>query len=107
MWKAAMHSGDAGGVSRHGDDVVAIALAAVVSGLPSTVHAIATGRDALAASTAAGTLVPGHDDPSLLAGVAAHLAISAFWGTVIRIGATRFPRHRVLFGALAGASIAA
>src|SRR5215211_7754698 len=81
------------GVSVRRGDVFAIAVAAVVSGAPSTVHAIATRRDALEAATAAGTLVPGRrDDPDLLAGVAAHVAISMFWGGLIRLGAQRFGR---------------
>jgi hypothetical protein len=99
-----MHN--SGGVG--GRDVVAIAVAAGVSGLPSTVHAIATRGDALEAANAAGTLVPGRrDEPSLAAGITAHLAISIFWGAVIRVGVRYVPRHRLLFGAVAGASIAA
>lgn len=54
------------------------AIAAVVSGLPSTTHALFTGADVLAATRAAGTLLPGRRDrPGVVAGLIAHLAVSA------------------------------
>jgi hypothetical protein len=88
-------------------DVAAIAVAALLSGAPSTVYAIATRSDALEAAMAAGTLVPGHrDEPRLFTGMAMHVGVSLFWGALIRVGVRR-SQHRLLFGALAGAGIAA
>jgi len=85
--------------------VAAGVVAATCSGLPSTVHAVLTGRDALAATRAAGTLLPGRQ-PNALAGLAVHLAVSASWTAVL---ATIDHRHRlgVRGGAAAGALIAA
>ncbi|HEX8866183.1 MAG TPA: hypothetical protein VF821_11055 [Lentzea sp.] len=74
-------------------------LAAVLSGVPSTVHALATGDDPLRATRAAGSLVGG----SAGAGVAVHLAVSAWWMYVLR----RLRVRGVVGGALAGLLIAA
>jgi hypothetical protein len=83
------------------------AVAAVLSGLPSTVHAVVTGRSPLDAVRAAGTLLfPEGASSSRLAvaGVAAHGAISLAWGEVL---AAILPRRRpVLWGACAGLVIA-
>jgi hypothetical protein len=69
---------------------------------------MATRRSPLEAARAAGTLVPGRrEQPGLVAGVATHLAVSLFWGALIRLGVRRVRRHRLLFGAAAGAGIAA
>ena len=88
------------------DIVVATAVASVVSGAPSTIHALATGRDALAASRAAGALAPGRDnEPGLVAGLAVHLVVSAFWGLVL--GRLLPRRHTTAWGAVAGLGIAA
>lgn len=85
---------------------LATAAAAVVSGAPSTVHALVTGRSPLAAARAAATLLPGRDGrPGLVAGLAVHVAVSAWWGTVL--GLTLPRRHTVAWGAAAGAAIAA
>ncbi|MGW5747829.1 hypothetical protein [Amycolatopsis sp. NPDC003861] len=83
------------------------AIAAVVSGLPSTTHALLTGTDVLAATRAAGTLLPGRRDrPGVAAGLIAHLAVSAAWTRVL---ATIARRHRLGAGggAIAGLAIAA
>jgi hypothetical protein len=83
------------------------AVAAALSGTPSTVHALATGRSPLDAVRAAGTLVLADDAPPrdlFVAGVAAHSAISLAWGVAL---AQLLPRRRpVLWGALAGLVIA-
>jgi hypothetical protein len=83
------------------------AVAAALSGVPSTVHALATGRSPFDAVQAAGTLVVADDAPpgALAAtGVVAHGAISLGWGVVL---AAVLPRRRtVVWGALAGLVIA-
>lgn len=84
-------------------------LAATISGLPSTAWAVATGGDPLAATRAAGTLLPGwRDRPTVAGGVMAHLVISAGW-TAAFVAMSRWRRERidVASGALAGAGIAA
>lgn len=87
--------------------VTAGAVAALGAGLPSTVHALATGGDPLAATRAAGTLVPGRRHrPGLVAGVAAHLVVSAGW-TAALAAADRRRRLGPLGGAAAGLLVAA
>jgi hypothetical protein len=93
------------------------AVAAVVSGAPSTLHAVLTGRDPLAAARAAGNLVlPAEASPGrlLLAGAAVHAVVSLGWGTVLGMALTRRPARRAAcpesaaaWGALAGLAIAA
>jgi drug/metabolite transporter superfamily protein YnfA len=80
--------------------------AAALSGAPSTLHALATGRDPLEATLAAGSLLlPQETRRSRLVAAAGpvHLGISLVWALVLERahvrGATR--------GALAGAGIAA
>jgi hypothetical protein len=84
------------------------AVAGVLSGAPSTVHALVTRRSPFDALRAAGTLLVATDaSPRRLAvaGVAAHAAISLGWGVVL---AAALPRRRGgLWGALAGLVIAA
>ena len=88
------------------DVVAATAVASVVSGAPSTVYALATGRGALDASRAAGTLIPGRaNHPGLIAGGIVHFVVSAFWGGVLGLFLPR--RHTAAWGALAGLGIAA
>ncbi|MEV6717043.1 hypothetical protein AB0M48_34005 [Lentzea sp. NPDC051208] len=70
-------------------------LAVVLSGVPSTVHALVAGDDVLRATRAAGSLVGG----GVREGVVVHLAVSAFWTVVLT-------RLRVR-GAVAGLLIAA
>jgi len=81
------------------------AVAAVVSGLPSTIHAFATGKDILASTRAAGSLVPQVEN-KLLAGALAHVAVSAFW-TVILASVNQHRRLGVTGGVAAGVAIAA
>ncbi|MEV6832277.1 hypothetical protein [Amycolatopsis sp. NPDC051102] len=83
------------------------AVAAVVSGIPSTVHALVTGGDVLAVTRAAGTLMPGkRDRPGVAAGLVAHVFVSAGWTGVL---AAVSRRHRLGAGggAVAGLVIAA
>ena len=88
------------------DIAFATAVASVVSGVPSTLHALVTGRGVLDSARAAGTLVPGRlDRPGLIAGGVVHGAVSAFWGLVLGWLLPR--RHTVAWGALAGLGIAA
>jgi hypothetical protein len=78
----------------------------VVSGAPSTVHALVTGRGVLDAARAAGTLLPGRKErPGLIAGGIVHVVVSAFWGWVLGWLLPR--RHTVVWGAVAGLGIAA
>jgi hypothetical protein len=91
---------------RFHDVVVATAVASVLSGAPSTVHALVTGRPVLGAARAAGTLLPGRADrPGLVAGGIAHVAVSGFWGLVL--GRVLPRRHTSAWGAVAGLAIAA
>jgi len=83
------------------------AVAAVVSGIPSTAHALLTGRDVLAATKAAGTLVPGRRDrPGVAAGLIAHVVVSTAW-TCVLAAAARHHRLGAGGGAAAGLVIAA
>jgi hypothetical protein len=88
------------------DITAAAAVASVVSGAPSTVHAVLTGRGVLDAARAAGTLLPGRADrPGLVAGGTVHVVVSAFWGVVL---GRMLPRRRTaVWGAIAGLGIAA
>lgn len=83
-------------------------VAAVLSGAPSTVHALATRRDPLEASRAAGALLLPHETRTgrlLAAAVPVHLALSLGWATIL---AAVLPRRRTAaWGALAGLGIAA
>ena len=90
------------------DGLVAGSVAAVVSGAPSTAHALVTGRDPLEASLAAGTLLrscerrPGR---LLLAAAPVHIALSLAWALLL---AAALPQRRTaLWAALAGVGIAA
>lgn len=56
-------------------------VAGVMSGLPSTVHAVATGRSPLDAARAAGALL---GRPGLARGLVAHSAMSLWWSAVLR-----------------------
>jgi hypothetical protein len=64
--------------------VSAAAVAATLSGAPSTTWALLTGGDALAATRAAGTLLPhSRADGSLAGGVLVHAVISLGWTVVL------------------------
>jgi hypothetical protein len=90
------------------DALVAGAVAAALSGVPSTVHALTRGRDPLEATLAAGSLLLPHErrrDRLLAASLPVHLGISLGWAVVL---AAVLPRTRtVLAGAAAGLAIAA
>lgn len=90
------------------DGLRAGAAAGLLSGLPSTLHALATGGDVLEASRAAGTLLlpETSSDRALLAGAAlAHGLLSLGWATVLSVALPR--RHTIAWGAAAGLGIAA
>ena len=80
--------------------------AAALSGAPSTLHALATRRDPLAAALAAGSIVLPLEMRRarlLAAGVPVHLGISLVWVLVLDRAGIRGARR----GALAGLAIAA
>ena len=82
-------------------------MATVFSGLPSTLHALATGGDPLEATRAAGAmLVPADSELVVLVTAAgiAHAAVSAFW---VGIFGLLLPRWRVTAWAVAGAAAVA
>jgi len=90
------------------DALMAGAVAAVISGAPSTVHALMTGGRPLEASLAAGAIVlPREQRPGrlLLAAIPVHLALSLGWALVLAAVLPR--RSTVAYGALAGLGIAA
>lgn len=91
------------------DVLAAGAIAALVSGAPSTAHAIATRHSPLAASLAAGTLLLGDDEQRasrlLPAAAAAHAALSLGWAVVL--AAVLPPRRTAIWAAAAGLAIAA
>lgn len=90
------------------DGLVAGAVAALLSGAPSTAHALATRTSPLEATLAAGTLLaPRARRPAvlLLAAVPVHLALSLGWALLL---AAVLPRRRTLaWGPLGGLVIAA
>lgn len=64
----------------------AAAAAGVVSGVPSTLHALATGRDVLEPTRAAGTLLLGDEQPTarlVLAAALVHAGLSLGWAAVL------------------------
>jgi hypothetical protein len=84
----------------------AAAAAAALSGIPSTAHALATGRDPLAATLAAGSILLPREPrrgPLLAAAVPVHLALSLGWTLALDRAGVRSARA----GALAGLAIAA
>ena len=87
---------------RAADALVAGGVAGVVSGIPSTLHALRRGIPLSASTVAAGTLL---GKASIVRGLVAHAALSVTWAAVL---ARVLPsRHRIPTGALAGAAIAA
>jgi hypothetical protein len=82
------------------------AVAALLSGVPSTLHAVATGRDPLEATLAAGSIVlPGETRRGrlLASAVPVHLVLSVGWAIVLDRAGVRTARA----GAVAGLAIAA
>src|SRR5215213_7149922 len=80
--------------------VRAVVVAAAFSGVPSTLHAIATGRPLLASTRAAGTVLGRATVPR---GAVAHVLLSTGWTTAI--AAVLPTRRPVLSGALLGTAI--
>jgi hypothetical protein len=80
--------------------IEAALLAGSLSGAPSTVHAVATGRDVLASTRAAGTLL---GRPTIARGAVAHAAMTAWWTLVL--AAVPWVRRRAGAGAAAGLAI--
>jgi hypothetical protein len=75
--------------------------------MPSTGWALITGADPLAATRAAGTLLPGRSDrPSVVGGVIVHIGISATWTAGFALAAHRW-RMSAVRGAVVGLGIAA
>lgn len=90
------------------DGLLAGAVAGLVSGLPSTLHALATGRGALEATLAAGTLLaPRARSPVVLAlaAVPVHVGLSLGWAVALAAVLPR--RHTVAWAAAGGLAIAA
>ena len=80
----------------------------MLSGFPSTAHALVTGRSPFDSVRAAGAIVVPNDAPPtsrFVAGLAVHGAITVLWTVVLAIVLPR--RRTALWGALAGAGIAA
>ncbi len=90
------------------DGLIAGAVAAVLSGAPSTLHAIATRSSPLEATLAAGTLLLGRERRPLalaLAAIPVHVTLSLGWALLL---AAVLPRRRtVSYASLAGLAIAA
>ena len=84
----------------------AAAWAAALSGIPSTLHALATGRAPLEAVLAAGSVLLPHETNRVklvAAAVPVHLAVSLAWTVALDRAGVRTARG----GALAGVAIAA
>lgn len=91
-----------------GDALVAGSAAAIVSGVPSTAHAIVTGHNPLEASLAAGTLLLGDERRAsrlLPAALIAHGALSLGWALVLALCLPR--RRTATWASTAGLAIAA
>ena len=84
------------------------AWAALLSGLPSTLHALVTKRDPLEATVAAGSVLLPREDRLgrvLVAAIPVHLGLSVTWTLVL---ASVLPRRNpVAEGTVAGLAIAA
>ena len=86
--------------------VRAAAWAALLSGAPSTLHALATGRDPLEATLAAGSILLPRETRRtrlLAAAVPVHLGLSLGWAVALDRAGVRGARR----GVLAGLAIAA
>jgi hypothetical protein len=96
-----------GHISRLREGATAGLVAGLAGGVPSSVHAFVTGRDALESTRAAGSVLLRDEDSSaklFVAGVVAHLAISLGWGVVLR--AFLPERNTPDWGAAAGLGVA-
>lgn len=88
-----------------GDVLVPGAWAAILSGIPSTAYALATGGDPLEATRAAGAMLidPNASDAALFgAATIVHVAVTVFWAAIL---VAVLPRGTEFAGALA-ASVA-
>ena len=94
------------GVERGREVLVAGCLAGLLGGVPSTLHALLTGRDPLAATRAAGSLVGGPDRLLLGVGTVVHAVVSVGWAAAL-LPVLHHVREPVTAGALLGAGIAA
>lgn len=86
--------------------IVAGGWGAVISGAPSTLHALATGGDPLEATKAAGAILLPRSTrtlPLILAAIPVHLAVSLGWALLLDRLGVRSPAR----GAAAGLGIAA
>ncbi len=91
-----------------GDAIVGGLAGAVVAGIPSTVHAVVTGRDPLEATYAAGRLLLPAERrgvPLVVAGALVHGALSLGWA--LPIAAVTPRRGAVWVGGAAGLVVAA
>jgi hypothetical protein len=90
------------------DGLVAGSVAAVLSGTPSTLYALASGGDPLEATLAAGAMVMPRERRIarlVVTAVPVHAALSLGWAQVL---ARTLPRRRTtVWGAVAGLGIAA
>lgn len=90
------------------DVLLAASVAAVLSGAPSTAHALLTRTNPLEASLAAGTLLLPHEERAsrlLPAAALAHAALSLGWAVVLAAVLPR--RHTLVPAVAAGLAIAA
>jgi hypothetical protein len=100
-------AGTVPGVPRPGGLLRTAVLAGFLSGAPSTLVALVRGDDALAATRAAGTLLPGRRDrPGVVAGVITHAVLTVWW-TAVLTAVLRRLRGGAVAGAAGGAAIAA
>jgi hypothetical protein len=89
------------------DILYAYLVATVFSGLPSTLHALVTGADALEPTRAAGAMLAAScaDTATLIAAAAVvHPAVSLFWTAVF---AFLLPRSRLVLWAVIGSAAVA
>jgi hypothetical protein len=92
-----------------GQLLLAAIVAGTLSGVPSTSHALVTGRDPIDSIRAAATLIPGSEARSptreVFTGIAVHGVLTLAW-TAALTAALPY-RHSVSWGAVAGLGIAA
>ncbi|MDP8958816.1 MAG: hypothetical protein M3N51_06370 [Actinomycetota bacterium] len=90
------------------DGLVAGAVGGVISGVPSTLHALVRRGRPIEATLAAGSLLLPRENrllPLVLAALPVHLAVSLGWGVVLSAGLPG--KATAAWGALAGLGIAA
>jgi hypothetical protein len=89
------------------DGLVAGTVAAVWSGIPSTVHAVITRRNVFDTVRAAGSIAlpNGSGAAQIVASPVVHAVMSLGWGVALSFALPR--RHAALWGAVAGLGIGA